>query len=89
MGEFAEDAIDASLDEYFYAESEVDPDFTYEYFRDGGGLFSSGAYRSGPRYKKCRYCGAESLEWGLTEKGWRLLDKSNAVHQCKQYRKKA
>ena len=35
------------------------------------------------KFAKCKYCGGEEFFWGETEWGWRLFDKDNSQHMCK------
>ena len=35
------------------------------------------------KFAKCKYCGGEEFFWGETEWGWRLFDKDNTQHMCK------
>ena len=35
------------------------------------------------KFAKCMYCGGEEFFWGETEWGWRLFDKDNTQHMCK------
>ena len=35
------------------------------------------------KFATCKYCGGEEFFWGETEWGWRLFDKDNDQHMCK------
>ena len=35
------------------------------------------------KFAKSKYCGGEEFFWGETEWGWRLFDKDNSQHMCK------
>lgn len=43
-----------------------------------------------PSYGKellyCKYCYALMLRWHQTDAGWRLMDKTGAIHSCEEYR---
>ena len=36
------------------------------------------------KFATCKYCGGEEFFWGETEWGWRLFDKDNEQHMCKE-----
>ena len=35
------------------------------------------------KFAKCKYCNGDEFFWGETEWGWRLFDKDNVQHMCK------
>ena len=35
------------------------------------------------KFANCKYCGTQGFIWGETEWGWRLFDKDNEQHMCK------
>ena len=35
------------------------------------------------KFAKCKYCNGDEFFWGETEWGWRLFDKDNDQHMCK------
>jgi len=35
------------------------------------------------KFAKCKYCGGNEFFWGETEWGWRLFDKDDNQHMCK------
>ncbi len=37
------------------------------------------------RRVKCRYCGKSKLRWKNTANGWRLVNKKDKVHNCKEF----
>ena len=36
------------------------------------------------KFATCKYCSKENFFWGETEWGWRLFDKDNVQHMCKE-----
>lgn len=74
------DFIDyVEFDYYSYANSEYDEE--YNHVSGDKSYFN----RS---YIKCKYCGEENLRWIRQKEKWRLVNKKEEIHNCKDLKDK-
>lgn len=82
MGDFADDALDRSIDEWCndldYPDPSDDPHYNPFPSRKRW-------HRHYPKGIKCRYCGTPGLSWHYTSAGWRLFN-GGVMHSCQRYR---
>ncbi|RLI53068.1 MAG: hypothetical protein DRP09_16555 [Candidatus Thorarchaeota archaeon] len=94
MGDHADEAIEQGFAEMAaegdYLGGLISEDEAYEHgiIDEHGAIMGSIAVIRKIKATKCKFCGKTELHWKSSDIGkWRLHDKNNKIHSCKQYKK--